>query len=161
MAKRGRKPKKATERPEMCPADVVELAEEVREAYHAERLEGAVMAYLFVPKGARKGGKISLAHAQKESDKAKLLSRVDFVVCLSKDQWQKLNHEQRRALVDHELCHCEPRFDKAGARIGWATKSHDVEEFAEVIKRHGLWKDDVAEFVEAIRQSELFANANA
>jgi hypothetical protein len=32
---------------------------------------------------------------------------------------------------------------------------HDVEEFAAIIRRHGLWKEDVKLFARAVRQCEL------
>jgi hypothetical protein len=65
-----------------------------------------------------------------------------YVIELSYFYWRSLTEKQRRALIDHELCHCET--DEEGKP---KMRTHDVEEFSEVIKRHGLWRPDVEQFV--------------
>lgn len=43
--------------------------------------------------------------------------------------------------------------DNAGLVRG--IRGHDVEEFREVVERHGAWKPDLAEFAEALQLSLL------
>ena len=51
--------------------------------------------------------------------------------------------EQRRHLMDHELCHAEFAYDDGGLKLderGRAVtriRGHDVEEFRECVRRHG------------------------
>lgn len=71
-----------------------------------------------------------------------------FVIELSEPVWGDLNDAGRRALVDHELSHCRIVWDDEGEMDGIAIASHDVEEFAAVIERHGLWRPDVEHFVQ-------------
>lgn len=63
-----------------------------------------------------------------------------FVVEISFDTWQELSDAQKVALVDHELCHCRVEFDDGGECV-LSTVGHDVEEFACVVERHGLWSN--------------------
>ena len=36
----------------------------------------------------------------------------------------------------------------------WYIQDHDVEEFSDVIRRHGLWDQGVEKFAEAVREVE-------
>lgn len=73
---------------------------------------------------------------------------------INKQAWDPLNKKQKRALIDHELCHCLWDVEK-----GLYMRTHDVEEFSEIIKRHGLWQPDVQLFAEIavkhVKQLEL------
>jgi len=64
-----------------------------------------------------------------------------FVIEISFDTWQELTEGQRVALVDHELCHCVVEFDLNTGEPKLSTVGHDVEEFACVVERHGLWSN--------------------
>lgn len=70
-----------------------------------------------------------------------------FVLTISKPIWDLLGEDKRIALVDHELCHgfCEEDDDGA-VKLGIIP--HDLEEFACIVKRHGMWTEDVKEFLE-------------
>lgn len=73
-----------------------------------------------------------------------------FVIEIASDMWGTddelgnrfgLSDAQRVALVDHELCHCTVNEDGVPTLL-----HHDVEEFGQVVERHGLWKPDLAWF---------------
>jgi len=64
-------------------------------------------------------------------------------ITISWKWWYKATEEQRRALLDHELCHCAR--DKNWNPI---VRPHEVEEFVEVIERHGMWSGQVRSLVE-------------
>lgn len=65
-----------------------------------------------------------------------------FIIEISHDYWiSQLNDAQKRALVDHELCHCKVEIDQLTHEIkSLGIVGHDVEEFACVVERHGLWE---------------------
>lgn len=73
---------------------------------------------------------------------------------LDVNEWNLLTDSQRRALVDHELCHCGVK-DPGADEPEWTLRAHDIEEFKAVIERHGFWKSDVREFSEAAHQLKL------
>ena len=78
-----------------------------------------------------------------------------FVIEFSWQVWSQLNEKQKLALVDHELAHCS-----INDKLKPCLKSHDCEEFNQIIRRHGLWKDDVRLMLEAAKEAEenpLFA----
>ena len=100
-------------------------------------------------KSQRAGRKITMAKTSKVSDKIRTLLTVDyrFVIEYDAEIWEELPHEKRIALVDHELAHCGNDID------GVYIKHHGLEEFAEIIQRHGPWLKDREKFLEACDQS--------
>ena len=91
------------------------------------------------------------AKASKSSGREYYLSGYDFVITFNWSMWRDLNVPQRAALVDHELEHCG--VDDGGS---WQAQAHDLEEFNIIVRRWGLWRSSVANFVEAARpQMEL------
>lgn len=73
-----------------------------------------------------------------------------FVIEIAHKPWQELTEPQRLALVDHELCHFDveipdnPDHDRKLVMV-----RHDLEEFTDVVKRHGLWRPDIEKFARA------------
>lgn len=60
-----------------------------------------------------------------------------YTIEIAEQPWHQLRAHQKRALVDHELCHL--RVDDSGGAPVLKMRGHDFEEFTVVIKRHGLW----------------------
>jgi hypothetical protein len=125
-------------------------------------LEGAriALAWKFNVKPNR-DGQLCLGKARKAADLDRALHEYDFVIFLTRSAWDEMQSAQREALVDHELAHCEVVREKDGSvkededgRTVYRIKRHDVEEFQAVIERHGLYKKDLEEFVEAARQKK-------
>ena len=52
-------------------------------------------------------GRVTLGKCKKASDLDRELSQWDFIILLRKSFWtdERVTHAQRRALLDHELCH--------------------------------------------------------
>lgn len=73
-----------------------------------------------------------------------------FVIEIARDVWDHLEPAGRMALLDHELCHCDIGEDAEGNRK-LVTRAHDIEEFQEVVRRHGLWRPDVESFAGAVQ----------
>ena len=121
--------------------DIIATVEE-----HAH-LAQAVILYVFRDKASRNRGRAVLGRARKVAGLNKFLIHDEddlplFVLEISKDTWEDLTEEQRRALVDHELCHLVVDTDDDGTLVA-RTRGHDLEEFIGVVDRHGLWKADV------------------
>jgi len=61
--------------------------------------------------------------------------------------------KQMAALLGHELCHCDVARDKHGeakederGRPIWRIRRHDIEEFDDVVDRHGCWESEIEHF---------------
>jgi hypothetical protein len=110
-------------------------------------------------------GRVTLGKCKKASDLDRELVAFDFIILLRKAFWQdsRVSVEQRVALLDHELCHAAVRVDdRTGdpvtderGRIVYRMRKHDVEEFADVVRRHGIYKSDLEVFAAALRQATL------
>lgn len=132
-------------------------------AKHHEHLGDveAEMQFVFRDKASKKGGRVVLGAARKVSGlNAWLATDQDeaydedapgfFVIEIAEDEWQRLSDKQRVALVDHELSHCVIEWDDDGVPT-LKIRSHDLEEFTTIVKRHGLWKEDLQWFGEAVQ----------
>lgn len=71
------------------------------------------------------------------------LAGFDFVVEVDEARWMFLADEQQMAVMDHELCHATEDEN------GWYVRDHDVEEFADVLARHGAWYGRLDAFVKS------------
>lgn len=133
------------------------LATDLIPKYHS-RLIDARITYLYTEKVLKHGGKVIFGKAQKAAELVQFFGETDFVLVFSKPTWSKLTDEQRTALVDHELCHCDQTVTKSG-EIKWRVRAHDVEEFTEIISRYGMWHQGLRKFGEAIpKQVEMFGD---
>lgn len=139
---------------EAAPQDVVELAEELVEKHHP-KLRNANIGILFREKATMSKGQRTLGKASKVTGRWKPLldDNYHFIIWLAADWWRdEATPAQQRALLDHELQHCY-MFE------GWEPKmrGHDIEEFACIIERHGLWRENDAErrVAAAMKQQEL------
>lgn len=143
------------------------IAEDLISKYYPEIEESEVeIRYIFRDECGKKGGREILGTCSKVSGRAAFLAQngkpsedyippkelAFYVLEFAEDLWKGLTPEQRIALVDHELAHIliEPPENEDD---GWTLKtiSHDVEEFAAVIQRHGLWKPDLQWFADQTR----------
>lgn len=132
------------------------IAQGVIERWHAH-LTGVAIAYITksgtdkdgaqalnnakVPRG---GKALKLGSAASVSEKYQLIAIKDyeFIIELNGQYWDRLELEQQEALIDHELCHCRKDAD------GFYIADHDLEEFRQIVRRHGFWKPDIQAFCE-------------
>ncbi len=104
-------------------------------------------------------GRVTLGKCVKASDLHRELAPYDFVILLSRAFFEDalVTDIQRRALIDHELCHGgvkhdptgEPEYDARGRKV-FRLRKHDLEEFAVIGERYGCWKKDVEVFFGAV-----------
>jgi hypothetical protein len=120
-----------------APATVIDIAKEIIRDHHPS-LEEARIGFLFRDIAPVSGGQATWGQASKVSPKLRPFMDLDFIIWLAKDIWITLVDYQQRALIDHELCHCYLDMD-ASAKI----RGHDVEEFVEIVKRHGFWRSSL------------------
>lgn len=138
--------------------DVKEIADELINKHH-KHLVGVRLDILFSETTPKRGGKDIWGSMRKVSSLAAYLGadKTDqergvndpfFVMTISQPIWDELDEKNRIALVDHELCHAAVELDEEEESV-LGTMGHDVEEFACIIERHGLWRKSVQDLVEA------------
>ena len=152
--------------------DVEKIALKLISRYHPQldrdMSSEARIGYYFVDPAPVVGGKVVLGTCKKMGSLPAYLygrsrgSSVEasnepvFAIVISLAPWAILSESQRAALVDHELHHCGV---DAGAIY---VAPHDIEEFSEVVRRHGLWQVELQAFVDIAmraRQPGLFEKA--
>lgn len=118
------------------------MAKALVDAYHPH-LKDAKVTYVFVDKAQRKGdGRTILGRAKGRNKLDKLLSpkREDFIMIIAKDRWAGTENmpgmaeEEKRSLVDHELCHMGISINTQG-KSRFALRGHPIEEFPENLGR--------------------------
>lgn len=104
-------------------------------------------------------GRIKLGTCKKVGDIDRDLHGYDFIITLNEPFWDAASDQQQRALMDHELTHAQVQLDENGVekedekgRTVYRIRGHDVEEFTEVVKRHGIWKNDLQAFAKELKQ---------
>lgn len=138
------------------------IGEELIPDYHPHLKEARIL-YIFSGKPMTRNGRVVLAKAMKFNDLNRFFTSLgaeppdeeetaggcDFAVIVNRKEWEEnLTPAQRRAVVDHELCHCIRNH-----KGKWSLRNHDIEEFSEVIERHGLYWEDVAAFAKSVIQA--------
>jgi hypothetical protein len=134
---------------QMADKEVVDLAQEVLEKDHRHLLE-ANISYLFRDRAWKKGdGRTVLGKASKRNEIDRILSqrREDFIVIIAKPRWDVMSVEERRCLLDHELCHAGVRISSSGEKQ-WILRSHTIEEFPENLARFSFRRDQMGVLIE-------------
>jgi hypothetical protein len=104
-------------------------------------------------------GHMVLGKCRRASELDRELQDFDFVILLNREFWQHENTSAivRDALLDHELCHATVKLDPVTqdpikndrGRIVYRIRKHDIEEFAVIPKRYGLWRHELDAFARA------------
>lgn len=131
--------------------EVQDIANSLIPDFHPH-LEGVRIEYVFTDTIPSKGGKQVWGTMRKISSLPAYLANKGepeadvepfFCMVITLPVWEQLPPKDRVALVDHELCHAGVEEDKL------TMVPHDLEEFSEVVERHGLWRKDIQKFIEA------------
>ncbi len=100
-------------------------------------------------------GRVTLGKCRRASELDRELAAFDFIILLRRSFWldQRVTDAQRAALLDHELCHAAVKHGNDGEpardsrdRVIYRTRKHDIEEFSQIVERHGLWTSDLERF---------------
>jgi hypothetical protein len=145
--------------------EVKEIAEELIDKYHPHLKDAKeLIGYYFRDGASDWAGKAKKCTAFERFVTGKML-----FVFINSDAWKAMKHDQRVALVDHELCHFSRKsiqnvdpmtgkwieiYDPADKAESWSIREHDVEEFSDIIKRHGLWDTGIEKFAAAVREAD-------
>lgn len=137
-------------------SDVKEIANDLIEKYH-HHLKDIRIEYVMSDKTPKSGGKEVWGQVRKIGSLPAFLAADQdhqkagdaepfFVMIISEPIWENLLPTKKTALVDHELCHCGVEVDDEG-KVKLTLIPHDLEEFTSIVRRYGLWRDDLRDFV--------------
>lgn len=134
--------------------EVKSIAEELIKKHHPH-LVNVKIEYVYRSEHAKSGGKDVWGKARKigglnawlatPSDERWIHPEPFFVMEIAKDIWVKLKETAQTALVDHELNHMGRDTETGDLMI----EAHDVEDFAIILRRYGLYRADAEMFVRA------------
>lgn len=137
--------------------EVEKVARDLIYDYHTH-LATARIKYVFRSEPAEEKGKLVWGKARKMGGLNAWLASTGidrgyeqseplpfFVIEIAEPIWNAIDDKTRRALVDHELTHCDVDIDTSK----YSLRPHDLEEFGSIVRKHGLWRDDVELFVKA------------
>lgn len=119
------------------------MAKKIVAEWHPWLRDARITIVLRVGEPPKQDGKMIFGAASLVDAKTKALAaeKYDFFIWLAADHWEDAKEKERKALLDHELCHC------TGAPLAWKMRGHDVQEFTAIVQRHGLWYPDLDTFV--------------
>ncbi len=108
-------------------------------------------------------GHITIGKCKKSTALDRELHAFDFVILLNREFWLSphATTQYRDAVLDHELMHASVSYDDAGepkvdakGRVQFRIRKHDLEEFRDVVARHGCYRVDIEDFMKAVRRAE-------
>ena len=136
-----------------------ELLAEVRAETHFDTAEAKIALAWKKDTKPDADGRLCLGRCVRATDLQRELVDYDFVIVLNREVWEdpEFGREKKLALLDHEMCHAarvvdddgDPKIDSKGRPV-WRTRGHDIEEFHEIIARHGIWKGDLEKFAKVL-----------
>lgn len=140
-----------------APREVLRMAEELIREFHNHLGDANIAILMKTDENPKHVSQYKTwAQASKIPPKFKTLLDFDFLIWIQEEIWVKLNEDGRKALLDHELCHCGYDLNEVPVM-----RHHDFEEFSAVIQRHGLWRKSLVKMGEAVNeymQNPLFKN---
>lgn len=135
------------------------LLSKVRKRHHQETQKAKIALAWRIDYKPDPDGHIVLGKCKRTTELQREFADWDYVILLNKEAWEdpKFGKKRRYALLDHELCHVAPSFNRKGKqkrderkRRLWRIRKHDLEEFEDVVERHGCYKKDLERFAEAL-----------
>lgn len=130
------------------------VAQSLMATYHPE-LATARIAYLFIDRVPKKGGRELYGKAVKVSGRWQELTELDFCIEVSLPKWQDLTDDQKTALIDHLLERCSGEEDEEDGSYKWSLREPDVQEFSTILQRHGIWNESLTGFVQVAQSLNI------
>ena len=168
MARRGKHPKKVVyeliDRGGVVGHPMYALLDDLVHRYHKDLRPARIALAWCKSWKPDVDGRVTLGKCKRASDLDREMAQFDFIILLRRTFWidSRVTDLQRTALLDHELCHAARKFDPNGepvederGRPVFRTRKHDIEEFADVVARYGIWQSDVENFAAALRRGML------
>lgn len=133
---------------------VQSIAQSLMATYHPE-LATARIAYLFIDRVPKKGGRELLGKSVKVSGRWQELTELDFCIEVALPKWQELTDDQKTALVDHLLERCSGEENEEDGSYKWTLREPDVQEFSTILQRHGIWNEALTGFVQVAQSLNI------
>ena len=142
--------------------EVKALADELIPKYHQHLIDFDVkLEYVFVDKTPKSKGREVWGSCKKISGQNAFLANQQegsdpfFVITIPEPIWEALSRDGRLALVDHYLCFAwaeanQKEDDDEADPVKLSIQCPDLVEFSCIVRRHGLWRDDAKELVDAL-----------
>lgn len=124
--------------------------------YHPELVEARIM-YVFVDKAGSKNGRELWGKSKKVSGLWEWALEKDFIIEVAQDKWNEMEESQRTALVDHLLECCTGEENEEDGAMTWKIRDPEVQEFASILKRYGVWHAGLTTFVSIAKEIDLDA----
>lgn len=128
--------------------DLYAIMDELIEAHHGDLAVARIALVWRYGWKADPDGRLVLGKFKKASSMDVQLHGYDAIIMLNHEAWHAIDFTdlQKRALLDHELCHgalamdkdMEPAVDPNTLRLKYRTRKHDMEEFRAIVERYGL-----------------------
>ena len=143
------------------------LLRELVTAHHPELLGAQIALAWCTSWKPDVDGIVTLGKCKKASDLDRELAAYDFIVLLREAFWTDplVTDTQRRALLDHELCHASVKLDEHGepvederGRVVYRIRKHDLEEFTAIVERYGMYTRDLETFATALDRARQKAD---
>lgn len=138
-------------------ASLEKLANDIIDKHRPE-LKMLKISYMFRDKAPLSNGIVTAGMCYRQDDKQRTLHGYDFIIEIGRDLWDEATDDFKRALMDHELGHVGIRWqapndpemtEDVPPRIKTYCKRHEIEEFSDVLKRHGTYHESLRNFLAA------------
>jgi hypothetical protein len=146
------RPAKKSKTPD--PLDPYAILDAMVRDHHDDLAQARIAVAWMLDVKADRDGHLTLGRCKKATDLDREFREFDLVILLNAQAWKELEPKQRVAVVDHFLCRATVAEDKNAEpikderdRLCYRMRTPDIVEFMNVVKRHGLYLADVAEFV--------------
>jgi predicted metallopeptidase len=130
--------------------EIRKIAQRLIKAHHPELVTSEVrIDYVWRSQASSKGGVVARGAARKITGLHAHLAGSPgpfFVIEIARDEWDVLGKPARDALVDHELMHCGVTVDDETGEWKAVLQEHDIEEFVDVVRRHGITTEEQKAF---------------
>lgn len=126
--------------------ELLDIAQDVLEKHHPFLAKQARFGFAFLSEAPKRKGRKILAQVSLVPARTKFHLSLDYLIWVAHDEWDKLGEVSRRAVLDHEFCHCAMNDNS-----DWTTRDHDIQEFTEIIERYGLWNSGLVRLSDVIQ----------
>lgn len=128
-----------------APSEVLHLVKKIRHKYYHKFHKAKIVTLMRTGKWDKYG---TIAKVSKKQRQAGVDG--DYILTFNADEWGHFEKKQKLALVDHELYHIKLLKSKKGLK--WNLRHHDCEEFIDIVKRYGTWRDSLVKMKEAMNR---------
>lgn len=142
------------EEPFVLAEDVENIAKNLIPNFHPD-LATARMHYVFTAKASKKAGRELAGKVSKVSGKWQFLTDLDYLVEVARPVWSTMDSDQKVALVDHLLEHCQAVEDEQTGDMSWKIREPEVREFSTILQRRGAWNETLVGFVAVAQNLDI------